>query len=92
MTNEYKQIDMIIETYTTRDFKQGFKHAKEKNATEIKFYWGDNMRTPDKAFVQRIKNVWGTMTGMNADEFVFDADSAPHMVIVHRSDNTPIFS
>ncbi len=92
MTNEYKKIDMIIETHETRDFKQGFKYAREKNATEIKFYWGDKMRTPDKAFVQRIKNVWGTMTGMDADEFVFDADFAHHTVVVHRSDNTPIFS
>ena len=92
MTSEYKKIDMIIETHVTRDFKQGFKHAKEKNATEITFSWGDKMRTPDNAFVQRIKNVWGTMTGMDAGEFVFDADSTPHTVVVHRSDNTPIFS
>ena len=42
--------------------------------------------------MQRIKNVWGTMTGMDAGEFVFDADSTPHTVVVHRSDNTPIFS
>lgn len=91
MTNEYKQIDMTIEDYTTRDFKRGFKLAKEKNATEITFSWGVKMRTPDVSFVQRIRNVWGTMTNTDADDYIFRVNVA-HTLTVTRADGAPLFS
>lgn len=90
MTSEYKKIMMCIGNYETMNFKNGFAHAKKTEATEIKFQWGDKMRTSDVEFINRLKKVWNTMTDTDSADYQFVAGE--HCVFVSLADGTKLFS
>lgn len=80
MTREYKQITVLIGTYSTLDFKKAIVYAKTTGATKLVFCWSPKARTSSAEFEARIIKVLKTLTTWDFTSHMLDSNHLEVMI------------